>query len=85
MLKTELAKKSARVLVPALAALSLAACGGGETAEPELEADVEDISGGELMVEPADPDAVPVDLPETEMTNVPPAEATQPVDELPAE
>lgn len=54
-------------LVP-LAALALAAC---QEEQVDLEPAAEDQSGGELIMEPVDPDAVPVDLPETPMTNVP--------------
>ena len=39
------------------------------------EADAVDESGGELIVTDEDPDAVPVDTPDTPMTNVPPEEA----------
>jgi hypothetical protein len=54
-------------LVP-LAALALAAC----QEEPvDLEPAAEDQSGGELIMEPVDPNAVPVEVPETPMTNVP--------------
>ena len=60
----------ARRILPLGAALALAAC-GGEAQEPTYEADAEDMSGGELIVTEEDPEAVPVDLPETEMTNVP--------------
>ena len=60
----------ARSLLPLGAALALAAC-GGEPEEKTYEADAEDLSGGELIVTEKDPDAVPVDLPDTPMTNVP--------------
>ena len=52
------------------AGLSLAAC--GEAEEPTYEVDATDESGGELIVADEDPEGVAVDLPETEMTNVPP-------------
>lgn len=58
-----------RLLVPAALALALAACA---EEEPTYEADAEDLSGGELQVADPDAEGVPVDLPETEMTNVPP-------------
>ena len=60
----------ARPAIPAMAALMLAACGGAEE-ETTLETDVEDLSGGDFIVTEEDPDAVPVDLPETPMTPVP--------------
>ncbi len=69
-----------RLAVPALAALALAACGAEE--EKTYEADVTDESGGEIIVTDVDPAAVDVELPETEMTNVPVEEATE---EAPAE
>lgn len=63
---------TAKFAVPAFAALALAACGAQE--EKTYEADATDESGGELIVTPEDPDAVPVDIPETEMTPVAPEE-----------
>lgn len=62
---------ASKALLPVSAALmlSLAAC--GEAEETTIEPDVEDVSGGELIVTEPTP-AVPVDLPETPMTNVPP-------------
>lgn len=62
---------ASKALLPFSAAmlLSLAAC--GEAEETTIEPDVEDISGGELIVTDPTP-AVPVTLPETPMTNVPP-------------
>lgn len=56
------------------AVLALAACGGDE-AEPAYEAGVADESGGELIVTDPNEPAVPVDVPEVEMTNVPADEA----------
>ena len=50
----------------------LAACGGQE--EKTYEVDATDESGGELIVSDVDPEAVPVDTPDTEMTNVAPEE-----------
>jgi hypothetical protein len=59
-------------------ALPLAACGGAED-DTEYQADVEDLSGGEIQLREPVPGEVPVELPKTEMTNVPqedmPAEA----------
>ncbi len=50
------------------AALALSACGGAEPEEQEYEVGAEDLSGGEFTTrDPAEP-AVPVDIPETEMT-----------------
>lgn len=59
-----------RIALPLLAVLPLAACGSSEPEPANLEPDVEDISGGELIVTEETP-AVPVDLPETPMTPVP--------------
>ena len=57
------------------AALALAACGGAEDEETEYEVGAEDLSGGEFTTrDPSEP-AVPVDIPETEMTNADPAMA----------
>lgn len=68
-------------LLPVAVLLSLAAC----QQEPvNLEPDVEDQSGGELIAEPVDPDAVPVDVPETPMVNVP-AEESAAATETPAQ
>ena len=62
---------ASKALLPFSAALllSLAAC--GEAEETTIEPDVEDVSGGELIVTEQTP-AVPVDVPETEMTPVAP-------------
>lgn len=57
-----------KLLLPGAFALALAAC---QAEEPTYEADAEDLSGGELVVSPEDPDAVAVDLPETPMTPAP--------------
>lgn len=56
------------------AALALAACGSAEEEEVTYEAAVEDLSGGELIVVDPEEEGVPVTLPETPMTNVPPEE-----------
>ena len=47
---------------------------GQEDVEPTYEAGVTDVGGGELIVSDAAPEAVPVDVPDTPMTNVPPGE-----------
>lgn len=65
--------RAAGVLFCATAALALVACGETEE-ETTYEVDAEDLSGGELQVADPDPDAVAVDVPETEMTNAPPQE-----------
>lgn len=65
--------RAAGALFCATAALTLAACGQAEE-EATYEVDAEDLSGGELQVADPDPDAVPVEVPETEMTNAPPQE-----------
>ncbi len=57
------------ILFAVASALTLTAC--GEPEEKSYEADVTDESGGKLIVSEPDPDAVPVDLPETKMTAVP--------------
>ena len=61
------AKTALRAAVVGAFALSLAAC---QSEEVELEADAEDLSGGELITTPVDAEGVEVDLPETEMTPV---------------
>lgn len=67
-----------RSVLPAAALLlALAAC-APEAEEKAYEVGAEDVGGGELQVSEADPDAVPVELPETPMTNVP---AEEPVEE----
>lgn len=53
----------------------LAACGAPE--EKTYEADATDESGGELIVSDVDPEAVPVDTPDTEMVNVPEEDGTE--------
>lgn len=52
-----------------VATLAVAAC--SQAQERKYEVDAKDKSGGELIVTEVDPDAVPVDLPEVEMTSVP--------------
>ena len=53
-------------------AVLLTAC--AEQEEKTYEVDATDESGGELIVSDVDPEAVPVDTPDTEMRNVPPSE-----------
>jgi len=69
-----------KALLPLPAALLFALAACGEAEEPTYETDVVDESGGELIVNEPDPDAVPVDLPETEMTPVVEDRATEPTD-----
>jgi hypothetical protein len=67
----------AKILLPGLAALALAACGSQEEkAPPTDEVGATDVSGGELIVSTPDPNAVQVELPETPMTPVPNATAS---------
>ena len=65
-------KTTMGVLLAFGGAALLAACGGQE--EKAYEVDATDESGGELIVSDVDPEAVPVDTPDTEMTNVTPEE-----------
>ncbi len=60
-----------RLLAPAAFAITLAAC-NAEEEETTYEPAVEDLSGGELQMADPDAEGVEVELPETEMTNVPP-------------
>lgn len=70
-------------LAPAAALLMLAAC---QNEPVETVADVEDQSGGEIITTPVDPNEVPVDVPETPMTNVPADAAAEPAaEEAPAQ
>lgn len=72
----------AKLTLPFAGALTLAACGGEAPPEEETgdqtpatySTDVEDLGGGEIIATDQQADAVPVELPETEMTPVPPAE-----------
>ncbi len=68
--------------LPLAAAFALAAC-GAEPEETAYEVDATDEGGGELIVTQPDPDAVPVDTPDTPMTNVP--EEGAPADEAQAD
>lgn len=68
------------LLIVALVAVAIVAWwligrGGEEDVETTYEAGVEDLSGGELIVREADEPGVPVDVPETPMTNVPAQES----------
>ncbi|CDO36253.1 MULTISPECIES: hypothetical protein [Novosphingobium] len=65
---------AAKVLLATGALLAIAACSKEPT---EYKADVKDESGGQLIVQDADATGVPVDLPDTPMTPVPPSEAAQ--------
>lgn len=64
-------RKTALIALPLAGVLALSAC-AKEAEEPTYEADATDESGGELIVTEEDPNAVPVDVPETEMTPVAP-------------
>lgn len=70
-----MARALASTLIPCIAALALAGCGGQDSSDT-YKTDVEDQSGGELIVSTPDPNAVPVRLPETPMTPVPVDTAT---------
>lgn len=73
----------ARLALPLLGALALAACGGdgGEEERMTYEADVTDESGGAFVVtDPEDPRVEDLDLPETPMTPVPPGETPSPAE-----
>ncbi|PEQ14109.1 hypothetical protein B2G71_00335 [Novosphingobium sp. PC22D] len=65
-------RRAAGALVLTAGLAGLAACGGSE--EKGYEADVVDQSGGDIIVNDVNPSDVPVDLPDTPMTNVPPEE-----------
>ena len=67
---TRIRELGPRIGLAMAAALTVAACSQAQE-EKSYETDVVDESGGELIVTQPDPDAVEVDLPETEMTNVP--------------
>lgn len=49
---------------------------GQEEADPTYEAGVTDASGGDLIVSDPEAGGVPVDVPDTPMTNVPPGQET---------
>ena len=57
-----------KAALPLAGVFALAAC---QAEEPTMEADAEDLSGGELITVPEDAEGIEVDLPETEMTMVP--------------
>jgi hypothetical protein len=57
----------------------------GESEEPTYEAGMTDESGGELIVTDPEGTGVPVDLPETPMTNVPAEQPTTEPTPQPAE
>ncbi|RJY10290.1 hypothetical protein [Aurantiacibacter aquimixticola] len=69
--------KATKLIAPAVLALALAACSGAQE-DTDYEAGVEAAGEDtELQVREQDPDAVPVDLPETEMTTVPEGEMAE--------
>ena len=72
---TNLLPRARLALLPLAAAFALTAC-GGEPEETQLETDIVDEGGGELIVTEEDPNAIPVELPETPMTPVPVDEPT---------
>ena len=65
-------EQTPRVTLAMAVTLALAACSAAE--DTTYEAAVEDESGGELIVRDVNPDEVPVDIPDVEMTNVPVSE-----------
>lgn len=65
-LKTPGLKSLAQLAAVLAGALALSACAAEE--ETTYEADVEDASGGELVVVPEDAEGVEVELPEAPMT-----------------
>lgn len=69
-------KRTAVIALPLAAMLGLAACSQADE-DKNYEADAVDQSGGELIVTDEDPNAVPVDTPDTPMTPVPTDEASQ--------
>lgn len=68
-------RSAAKALLAISALLSVTACSKKPT---EYTTDVKDESGGQLIVEDANSPGVPVNLPDTPMTNVPPSEAAAP-------
>ena len=83
MAEQQMQRKASPGILALAAVLSLAltAC-GGEEAEPAYEAGATDVGGGELIVTDPTETGIPVDLPDTPITPVPP-EATQPPTETP--
>lgn len=83
---TEPASKSSNRLLLLIAALViviaaawyLGVFGKPEEGKTELKADVTDLSGGELIVTEPTPGEVPVNVPDTPMTNVPPSASASP-------
>ena len=67
---------AAKALLPLPAALLFALAACGEAEDTTYETDTVDESGGELIVNEPDPNAVPVTIPETEMTPVEEGTAT---------
>lgn len=68
------ARSAAKALLPfsTLFVLSLSAC-NKEEEKQTYEAGVKDVGGGDLIVTEQDPNAAPVETPDTPMTPVPPA------------
>ncbi len=62
--------RTAVLALPLAAVLGLAACTQSDE-DKTYEADAVDQGGGDLIVTEEDPDAVPVELPDTAMTNAP--------------
>ncbi|HLU28059.1 MAG TPA: hypothetical protein VKZ65_06445 [Glycomyces sp.] len=72
--------KSFYLALPLSAAFALAACGGNEDAEKTYEAGATDVGGGELIVTDPSETGIPVDLPDTPMTPVPPEGSETPAE-----
>lgn len=66
-------EKETGLTLTLVATLAVAAC--NQAQERSYEVDATDEGGGELIVSDVDPNAVPVELPKVEMTNVPAEEA----------
>lgn len=66
------------VILVALLLWQFGMFGTGQEDDPTYEVGVTDAGGGELIASEPDPNAVPVQVPETPMTNVPPDAENQP-------
>lgn len=66
---------SRRLMAASAALAMLAACNQEPESAPQYEADVTVPSGSELIVTEQDPNAVPVDTPDSPMTPVPDTDA----------